>query len=419
MALRPAGPRIVISNVYSDDNRGGAALTSAAIETARHVLPSAALDLITLIDDAGELPKTHRHTLRDHPEVTLRPALISRAGRGGSAGALLLSLLLLAIPRAVSRRHPAGALVAGSDLVMTKGGQMFRTRNISGCLSLWFAMYPLMLAARHGRPTVVLGQAYGPFAGDKGRGFTGRLLKRCDVLMLRDARSMSLAAEDGLAPPSAVLIPDTVFGLDPPSDDEREAVIERFGLAGVRFGVVTLATRGGEAAFAGKALPVLRQVVRGLLERGAVDALVVSLQTDGPTTSDRAGSEELVRQLDDERVALLDADLSWRELVALYSGAQFVIGGRVHSNIFALLGGTPPFPIDLSTRKAAEIFGGLGLGDRVLWLDEPIETLVRRVTSVLDDAEADRARLTALRDDVRKESWRARDHIVTLLNRQQ
>lgn len=48
------------------------------------------------------------------------------------------------------------------------------------------------------------------------------------------------------------------------------------------------------------------------------------MQVDGTTTSDRGPSRRLVELCNDSRVRLLDADLTWQQLTALYGACRFV-----------------------------------------------------------------------------------------------
>ena len=396
--------QIVISNVYSDDNRGGAALTSAAIQAVQSTFPGAKVTLLTFGQTPDELSASHRHTLRDHPDVDVRPALLRTSGRGRVALALLQSCLLLAMPRAVSRRLPGTRPVATADLVIGKGGQMLRTRDRSGLIALWFAMFPLVLGARMGIPTVVYGQAFGPFSGGRGQKLTARLLRDVRMILLRDAQSMRIAEDSHLLPPKVRQIPDTVFGLDWPSSSDSTAVAARYGLATVPFAAVTVTYQMDTPVLRERTLKPLADVVRGLLDANLVERVAIVVQTDGKT-SDAAASKSFRALCADERVCLVDDDLSWRELSALYGHARVVIGGRVHSNILALLAGTPAMPIDFNSDKAADIFATFGMADRVVRLDrQSPSVVVEMVEKVLADERATRDEVARVRTELREAS---------------
>lgn len=407
---------VVISNVYGDDNRGGAALTAAAVKAVRAEFPGTAVSLLTFTDTSQDIAVTHRHTLADFPDVDVRPALIPSSGTAGTLRAVVLSLLLLASPRKLAQRHPAGRLIAQADVVIGKGGQMFRTRDGRGLVALWLAMFPLTFAARLGRPTVVYGQAFGPFHGGAGKRFSAMLLRRVDLVLLRDPRSIAIAQLCGIKSPHLREIPDTAFGLDWPSPRATKEILASAGLTGTNYLVVTVTDRMARSTLRPLTLEPLAEVIRGLLAAKAVERAVVVLHADGNSISDACGSRLFVELCDDPRVLLLDDDFSWQSLTALYAAACCVIGGRVHSNILAILAGTPAFPIDYTADKASDIFETFGMADRVVWLDRksPHE-VVQQVLTVLEQGQAARDEIHAARTKLRAhslEAYRALTEIV-------
>jgi polysaccharide pyruvyl transferase WcaK-like protein len=299
-------------------------------------------------------------------------------------------------------------LIAQADVVIGKGGQMFRTRDRSGLVALWLAMFPLTLASRLGIPTAIYGQAFGPFREGAGQRFSAMLLRRIDLVFLRDPRSVAIARQSGLRSARLREIPDTVFGLDWPTPQATSDVAKALELSDVDYIVVTVTDRMAEASLRPVTLEPLGEVVRGLLASGAVERVVVVMHTDGGSTSDAAGSRLFVSLCDDARVTLLEEDLPWQRLTALYAGARCVIGGRVHSNILSILAGTPAFPIDYTADKASDIFGTFGMADRVVWLDrqDPL-AVVEKVRTVLQDAQAAREEVHATRTKLRMESREA------------
>lgn len=354
-------PRVVISNVYSDDNRGGSALTAAAVQAALTIVPGAHVSLITFEPGEESLATSHRHTRRDFLDAELLPSIVSaRSGMAGIAAALAYSLLLLAAPGVFGRSHPAVQRIREADLVLGKGGQMFRYRDRRGLVALWLAVLPLLLARRMGRPAVVYGQGFGPFARARTRRLSALIARRMTAVVLRDADSCREAAASGVSTDRIIASPDTVLTLAPPGEAEMQCSVERLELPVGRFAAVTVLDVMSKPVYRANVLVPLVVLIRALLEHDDLDAVVIVVQVDGASVSDAAASAELAAMVDDERVRVLSEDLSWRELVAVYSAARLVVGGRVHSNILSLLGGTPAFPIEFKSEKASRIFDALG-----------------------------------------------------------
>ena len=390
------GKRIVISNVYADDNRGGAAITSAAIDAVRRAFPSCEITLITIGPDPHRITESHRHTLRQHPDVQLVPAAFPvPAGRFGGVRAALRAIGYLLAP---SRGAANAALTAvrNADLVMGKGGQAFRVRRgLAGACALWLAMFPLMYARRLRIPATVYSVTVGPYGRRSGtRALSGWILRRLSLVMVRDELSRDQALALGVTPERLVQVPDSVLGIDPPSAEAVREVLVRHGLQDVRFGAVTVnRPRPGEDP---PLFEYLGAILLPLLDRRVVDRIVVVVQADGAVKSDYTPSKALVEHLADRRVTLLREDVSFQELSALYSGAAFTLGGRIHSTILSLVGATPAFPLQRGrARKADSIFRTLGLGDDVVRLDQPAEHHVSRIAEAVEQGERRRAAITA------------------------
>lgn len=398
--------RVVISNVYADDNRGGSAITAATIDAVRRAFPGCAISLITTTDSAADLSVTHRHTIRSFPDVELLPALVRvKDGPLGGLRAVLRSLTLLVRPTR-GRRDPGLDRLRRADLVVGKGGQAFSVRKgFRGLAGLWLVLFPLVLARRLGVPTSVYSVTVGPYAPREPSGIVaGWVLRRMDLVVVRDSRSRSEALRLGVDGTSISQIPDCVFGLTPTSSDGPR-LLERLGLERKRFATVTT-TR----ASPGEDPPIfwyLREMIGPLLDQGIVDEILILLHSDGPLKSDRAASDGLLRYLDDPRVRLLPDDLSYQELVALYEESAFTIGGRIHSAILSLLAGIPAFPV-LRERsfKAESIFEAIGLGSWVIRLDRPPSEWVALIQDELSDRGTSRddllRRVDALRQECRR-----------------
>lgn len=398
--------KVVISNVYADDNRGGAAITSAAIDIVQRTFPGCTVTLVAVGDDAGRIPETHRHTLRDHPDVEIVSAAVpALRGPLPAARAAGRALWWLVAPRRAST--PAIRAVREADLVLGKGGQAFRVRSgMSGALALWLAMFPLLYAKRLGIPAAVYGVTVGPFEKHGGsRILTGWILRRLDLVFVRDALSYREAGKLGVKRHRRVAVPDSVLAMEPPSMDAVASIRTRLGLTGASFGAVTVNRPGPRDS--APLYGYLEAVLRPLLDDGLVDRVLVVVQTDGSVKSDRGSSQAFVDHMDDPRVTLLHEDLSARDLCALYSAASFTVGGRIHSAILSLVGGTPAYPLLRERgRKADSIFRSVGLEDDVVRLDRPAEHYAARIAEAVAAGEQRRATVRATVASARDTTWR-------------
>ncbi len=371
-AARPDSGRVLITNVYRDDNRGGAAITAATVGLVRAALPAAPVGLVTMVDDPEELTSSHRHTTR-MVDIAVLSAAIPVAGRWGGPAAIARSLVHLALgPRALGATATLRE-VASARLVLAKGGQLFRSFTWRGLPGLWLSSFPLVFARRCGIPTAAVAVSIGPFkpsrAGRASRALAARVLRACTLVLVRDDVSLRLALEMGVPDARLRRVPDAVFSLDAPPAELTPQVLGRYGLTDAPFIAVTASAHMAEPVAAPHLIPEIATVLQRLLAAGVAERIAVVLQTHGPGTSDFAASKALIAQIDDDRVTLVEDDLGIGELMALYRGARCTIGGRVHSNIFSIAVGTPCFPYDFYGSKARTLLEPVGLDDLVMSIE--------------------------------------------------
>lgn len=348
--------RVLVSNVYADDNRGGAALTAAAVLFARQVVPDCRVTLLTLASTAEEVARDYEQSIAREDVYAALPRLLPGRDRG-SLRALVLSLACLTLPRRAALRRPRLAPIAEADLVVGKGGHMFRDRGRGGVLGLWFACLPLLLAQRWGIPTVVLGQSFGPFKSRLVARLSAAVVRRVDTVLLRDPVSVSRAQELGVPRARLGQVPDSVFLLPAPSGSAVTDACRAAGVSPRRFAVVTASYK--MLTSRGPSLGSLADLARALVTDGMVDEVLVVLQVTGHVADDRTISQELVRLVDDRRVRFYDGAGTWEHLSALYGGAAVVVGARLHSALLAILAGRPAFPLEVVDGKASEVLAGV------------------------------------------------------------
>jgi len=357
--------RVVICNVYPDDNRGSSALTAAAIDAARAAFPGCSISLVTV--GSGQTEQLYRHTRVRYPDVELlRPPIAVRSGPldGLAAAARSLRLLLM-------RPGPTTALtisrILDADLVVSRGGFLFVDHgSVRRLLSLWLTAFPLVLASRFGIPTVVYAATVGPFTHPSWRILVRWILRRLTLVLVRGPRSYQEAISLGLEPARVSEMPDGVFGATPPGAGAGASVAKRFGLLGHRFGAVTIPHGQSPVDQDGTFSQRLAALIRELLGSGVLERMAVVVQVDGSLVSDAGASLELARLVDDDRLTVIRQDLRPEDLIALYGTASLVIGGRLHSAIFSLVAGTPAFAFAMNGTKSADVFESLGLGRFVI-----------------------------------------------------
>lgn len=354
----PAMGSVVISNVFSDNNVGGAAITQTTVDMVRRALPGADLTLVA-INDAEDFSESHRFTLGRYPDVSIRGPLVPPAHGPLSGPRTALRSVALLLRAAFGRSSSAVRVIAESRLVVSKGGHVFVERgSVKRSLSLWITSMPLVLAARLGVRSIVVCTTVGPFETWHSRAVSRFVLKGVDRVIVRDIYSHQAALDLGLEPSRVKHLPDIVFAFDAPSPERCRKVAAAHGLRDQRYGVVTVCPGDSNEIF----FRNLKSTLRELLSVGTLDTVVVVAHAK----EDVELSEEFVRYLDHRGVRCISELLPPEELMAIYGDAQCLIGRRMHSSIFALLMGTPVFAFTKRGLKVQGVLKSLDLEDLII-----------------------------------------------------
>lgn len=369
---------IVLTNVYSDGNRGGAAITISLLDLLRQARPEARFTLIPVVQHSRDPDEMFRHTLAAHPDVdVVLPPLV---GAGPLSGLRLAARMALNVgSRGRLGSSPASRAIGDADLVVGKGGQAIRgDGSIKGALSLWCSLYPLALAGVLAVRTGVHAGTVGPFTHFDPAWLVARaVLRRVDLVEPRGVSSAVALEEMGVSGRRVRQVPDVVLGWNAIAGERspRGLPPRSPDLPPGRFVAVTV------KAFTGYdddlVLAFVEGLVRSLVTAGAVEALVVVLQGEGSGSHDDAMSQRLLRRIEsDIPCTYVRDDHSPQVLMDVYSGSVAVIGCRVHSTIFGLVSGSLGVPIEGAGQdKAAEILAVLGADDLPIHLPSPGEDL--------------------------------------------
>lgn len=392
--------KVAVANAFPDDNKGGAAVTAATVDAIRDAFGDCEVGLIAVRD--GDLAHRFRHTRARHRSVRVLPPPLPVGARLFAGAQTVLKSLIHLWRRPNLEMPPAFQYLLTADLVVSKGGHYFVEQStLRGLFGLWMTAYPMAFAARHGTPTVISGATVGPLQGRGSKLVNGFVLRRMDLVMVRDPASRTECLALGLDGSKVVTLCDSAFYLRPPGDDARRRTLERLGLDGVRFAAVTV--RDMPRGQRDRLYEQLWSVLQAMVGDGLIDRVVVIVQVGRPEDagrtarrdgriqegSDLACSRDFVARFAEHEAMLMSEDLSPEELVGVYAGASFTIACRLHSAILSLLGSTPSFPVAV-VPKVVNVFDGLGLGHHVVTFPNFSTVEVRQRIEAIAGAEETR-----------------------------
>lgn len=383
--------KILVSDLHAASNRGDGAILDGMLTVLREEFPGAGITVLT--DYPGAARQLHQVTVGRQPFSNFAWRWVGRV--------VVMAYLLLSarIARTLGLRlpflaHPLLAPYLEADLVLSKGGGFFSDHYWPGFLGRAWA---LRFAKALGKPVVLFGQSIGPLNLRLSRRFAGALFRSLDLSIVRDARSRVWLEDLGVAPDRIVDGVDPAFALPPPEPADP-GIFEAEGVTrGEGRNWVSISVRRWPYLSQPDAHHRYLEAVAGLVDwlvtEGGMNVLFASTCTDldGYHTDDRTCAAEVVALLSPpsrERVVILRGEYSAAELAAVYGEMSLHVGTRLHSNILAMLAGTPVVGIAYEF-KTPEILDMVGLGDFVVPIEGiDKETLIGAVEGALSE-EAD------------------------------
>lgn len=277
---------------------------------------------------------------------------------------------------AVGRFSPLGVwrALGGAQLLISGGGSLLQ--DVTSSRSLWYYLALLVAARLRGLKTMVYANGLGPIRGGFNRRVSGEVLRRTDLITLRDPDSLRVLVNGlGVRRPEAMLTADPAFGLRPLEGEARRALLAEAGLVREDSpeppledrALIGLALRPwpGSDGLMREAVAAVAALLREDLAAGAGGAgavLLIPMQYG----SDRA----LMVQAQAECAAagiqahLMTRPLGPREALTLVSACHMVIAMRLHALIFAAGAGVPPVAISYDPKVGSliEYLAGLEAG---------------------------------------------------------
>jgi polysaccharide pyruvyl transferase WcaK-like protein len=362
--------RIALTHMSSDRNKGDHAILSATVHALRELAPDAELTVIS-----AELP---RAALDDPVETRLTRALgceilgtpvPSRARFPGRAWRWIISMLraeafLWARPiigdRALLLIPPNDReyfrTLRDSDVVVAKGGSYLHALGgVRETVYLWRMLYPLRVSHSYRRRTVLLGVSFGTSYSLLTRAMIRRALRSCAMVCAREPISFALArSELRIRGGELHLIPDLAFLISNPRVEHRAA-------DGLLIGVTVRYNRfptASPAVALDRYVHALIGVLRSLLTRYGQARVIFIPQV----LEDIPLAKEIAAGLgSQDRVEVIDADLSLEALLAVYGHLDLLVGARLHSVILSAVTGVPFVHVIVERSKSQGTLEMLGM----------------------------------------------------------
>jgi polysaccharide pyruvyl transferase CsaB len=362
--------KIFISGYYGFDNTGDEAILTVMLEHFRELAPGVQISVVS-----GDPAQT--------------------------AAAHAVNAVLWSDPLAITQavRQAGLVLIGGGGLFHDYTGFIPDALLTEGNWGLGFHITPAMLAALYGKPLMLYAVGVGPLFSEHGRQFTRTACEAASVITVRDAGSKEILESLGVPAEKVSVTADPAFALAPAQPERIREIAAAEGLPASQplIGVVVRHWSFGVH-------PVFweKEVAAGLdlfLENAGGGVLFIPFQQiPGEQENDRAVAARVRCQMKHQgRAMLLEGRYRPAELAGLLGSCDLVVGMRLHSLIFSILGKVPFVALRYDP-KVSELLRQVGLENFALDLGGiKAELLAQRMREALASrAEYPAARLKDL-----------------------
>lgn len=405
--------RIFLACSFTWNNKGDAALLMAAAQVLRASVGGVKLSFASFTPELDS-ERYQERVVRMPLDPSGHPSrLIHMAGAWSpvllrmSVGFILLMFkgwlgMRAVLPKNFAYRllgpvAPTAREILDSDLVIALPGGYLQATTWRDDYWL-FHWLTLSMAQAAGKPVIIYAQSIGPFAG-RHRRWAEALLRKIDVVSVREEFSLQRLRDYGVAEERTVLVPDAAFGLEDDGRGSREIASMAQALDAQRQPWVGVSVREhhfpAEKDAGASMEKYLTEVARSAdrmieLGNGTVFFVPQCIRNGG---RDVEVSRAVVKRMQHaQHACVVEDDLSPLGLQVLYSRFEMLIGTRMHANILTLCAGTPVVAIAYE-RKTNGIMKMLGLDDHVVNIEDVEGRLLPLVEKVFAARQAIKAHL--------------------------
>lgn len=233
------------------------------------------------------------------------------------------------------------------------------------------------IALHLGKPLAIFPQTMGPFKGRISRLLSRYLLRRADLVCVREQISEEIVQGVIGSSGNVVCLADMAFLMKEADISAVPSLLSEFSRASKPIGVNIsglLWHRGLDKYSENNAMFDYREMIIGMIQRLVQETdrsvvLIPHVFSENSGTDDLVAcreAQELLRDFEG-KVLLINQNYSSPEIKAIIAQCEFFIGARMHACIAALSTGTPVVPISYS-HKFAGILQRFGTQD---WLVDP------------------------------------------------
>ncbi|AVK50115.1 hypothetical protein AXY43_20155 [Clostridium sp. MF28] len=281
-----------------------------------------------------------------------------------------------------------------SEAVFMKGGGLLQTYGgLYSTYSMYFWVYPMLLAHKLKKPVYVMPNSFGPFKGPFVKNIARAALKKCKVLTSRETLSEDMVKNQLRL--DIINCPDLAFTL-PKAELVKEKIFREYNLPTDRK-LVAITMRpyrfpsATDPELAYKIFKVeMAAFFEWLYDQGYMPVIVEHTLAVNAHENDGACIKDVTAMVSDEKYRFIsDTSYDCYDLKTIYSYCDYIVGTRFHSVIFSFGSDTPGIAIAYTGNKSQGIMHDIGLDDFVIEIGDVRAELLKKKFKALTENESE------------------------------
>jgi colanic acid/amylovoran biosynthesis protein len=364
---------ILITHVYSNDNKGDAAILSVMINDAKSVFPKSNIAILTFDKVCRNEKFEGVPVYRSFMGIALDGNYFKPFKLLYSAYVMLVTILAAVLSRVNlrltlgSRLVKAFRLYLEADIAIGVGGGYLRGRpGLVSTVELMLQLHPILLSRVLGQRVVLYSQSIGPF-GNKFQEELARLvLRRVDLIIAREDATKNLLKRLGISD-NVVRSVDSGFSFD---GNKKMDLHKELNIPTGRRIVGVTVRKWLLGSDQEKYEHSVAEVADFLISSGYAVVFVPQVTSTTHHDDDRVASRDVFSLMRSKNmVYVLDKQYDHHQIKSVYSDLDFLLGTRFHSVIFSLTSLVPAVAIEYE-HKTSGIMHDLKLDKWVIKIED-------------------------------------------------
>jgi len=218
-----------------------------------------------------------------------------------------------------------------TNLLIMGGGSLIQ--DLTSTKSLIYYVFIINMAARAKAKVMLYANGIGPLKMDKNKRRAVNALEKVEKITLRDRQSSAVLKELELQNSNILVTADAAFGFRNIRQDEASAILDKINLSGKKYFCISIR---GWKNLKEDFVTEMAVFCDYMSEKHGLSALFIPMQP-----SNDAEISTQVMETAKKQSYYLQENFSIEEILSVVSGAEFLVGMRLHSIIYGANAATP------------------------------------------------------------------------------